>query len=419
MLALVGGLAVGVPSAAAAELKGSFRGDALGTAANAKGGDVAVSLGRSAFLPCPCKGTFGNTISNRVDSVAAGDDGKVAKIDAVLSTIRTAKTASTATNTSTSTISGVNLLNGLITATTVKGISTTDATATKLGGTASGSTFVNLKVAGRTIAADVAPGTVINLAGIGTLTLKKVTNSGDRRTVSKTVVEMVVIDVKVANSLKLAVGSRITVAHAFSGYSRTQPTLFVGGQAYATSANSKIGSQLENDIGRGALVTIGCEGTDGKTRTNNLEDLAVGNVLSLGTGVTTAIGGKTSTGAMAKTTATVESVWLLNCLILATAVKAVAAETVKNGVRTRSTDGTEFVGLKVLGVARSLNVPAITRITLPGLGYVIVNEQVVPSSGGRTSVNGLRIVITTLNQQQRLPVGSEIVIAHADAFVQG
>jgi hypothetical protein len=58
-----------------------------------------------------------------------------------------------------------------------------------------------------------------------------------------------------------------------------------------------------------------------------------------------------------------------------------------------------------------------TRIDLPLLGRVVVNEQIVPTQGGKTQVNGLHIVITRANTLG-LAVGSEIVIAHADTKAQ-
>jgi hypothetical protein len=53
----------------AAELKGSFYGDAFATFANAKAGPVATELGRSALQPCPSEGTNGQTLSNTVDTI--------------------------------------------------------------------------------------------------------------------------------------------------------------------------------------------------------------------------------------------------------------------------------------------------------------------------------------------------------------
>ena len=79
----------------AADLPGSFRGSAFATFANATAGPVAVELGRSAYQPCPCRGTNGQTLSNTVNTLQAGDNGNVLKASATLSTVFTQKTSTT------------------------------------------------------------------------------------------------------------------------------------------------------------------------------------------------------------------------------------------------------------------------------------------------------------------------------------
>jgi hypothetical protein len=403
--------------ASAAELKGAFRGHAYGSEANAKAGTVAVTLGRSAYLPCPCRGTGGKTIANEITTLKAEN---VVSAAVVRSTILTNRDASKAAIVTTNTIANLNLFNGLITATTVKAVANANATTSSLTGSTNGTTFVGLKVAGNSISASVAPNTVINLAGIGKLTLKQVT-SRKSSTLVETTVDMVVVDVTLSNSFKLDVGARIVIGHAMAGYSRNDVTLGVNGQAYITDANTAIGSDLQNRIGRAALISYGCEGTRGKILTNSVAGLVIGKILTIGTGNTTGTGGPNATGAASRTMAKVQSVQLLDGLITASIITAVADEKVVNGTLTRSTEGTGFVGLKVLGVSLPVNVPTNTKITLPLLGYVILNEQIVPTStSGYTQVNGVHIKITNvpLVNLLKLPVNSEIVIAHAHAYVK-
>ena len=400
---------------AATLLKGSFRGQAYATFANAEAGPVATQLGRSAFQPCPCRGTGGQTLSNTVDSVKAGDQGKTLTANGTLSTVFTEKTSSSARVMNTSTVTGLNAFDGAITADVIKAVANTSANATTINSTPTGSVFSNLKIAGQTFGADVAANTRVNLPGVGYVLLKSVKKDGNGKSLSKITVDMLTVVVTQTNDFDLPVGSRIVVAHAVSGFSRSEPTVIVGGQAYAATALTTT-DDIKNRVGKAAFVVIGCEGTNGKTRTNNVNTLDVGDLLSSGTGKTTAFGGPTTSGTVAKTTASVQNVNLLGSLIVADTVTAVAQDTFKNGERFSSAQGTQFAGLKVAGVAVSVPVPPNTRIDLAGVGYVIVNEQKLPAAGStaKTQVNGLHVFVTQ-NNTFGLPVGTEIIVAHADS----
>ena len=404
-----------VQSEAATLLKGSFRGQAYATFANAQAGPVATQLGRSAFQPCPCQGTGGRTLSNTVDSVQTADEGRTLTANGTLSTVFTEKTSTSARVRNTSTVTGLSAFDGAITADVVKAVANTSANATTINSTPAGSQFVNLKIAGRSISADVAPNTRVNLPGVGYVLLKSVNKGGDGQKLSKITVEMLTVVVTQTNAFDLPVGSRIVVAHAVSGFSRTEPAVIVGGQAYAATALTTTDA-FQNRVGKAAFVVMGCEGTNGKTKTNNVNTLDVGGVLSSGTGVTTAFGGPTTSGTVAKTTATVQNVELLGTLIVADTVKAVAQDTFRNGQRFSSTQGTQFLGLEVAGVAVPVDVAPNTRIDLPGIGFVIVNEQILPAAGStaRTQVNGLRVKVNK-NNTLGIPVGTQIIVAHADS----
>jgi len=119
---------------------------------------------------------------------------------------------------------------------------------------------------------------------------------------------------------------------------------------------------------------------------------------------------------VAKTTAKVEDVSLLDGAVTAEAVTAVAKETIDNGSRTRSTEGSGFVGLKVLGILLPVNVAPNTVIPLPLFEKVILNQQKVPPADSTkgTEVNGIVIVITKANALN-LPIGAKIIVAHARA----
>ena len=411
---LVGAIVASGGVARADDLTGSFRGKAYATYANATAGEISVELGRSALQPCPCGGTNGNVRRNTVTNLKAGDNGSVLSADLTRSTVYTNKTADTAKIKNTSTISGLNLFDGLITATTVKAIATVNATATSIDGSGAGSTFVNLKIGGVAVNANVPSNTVVPLPGLGTVTLKKKRKTGNYNDLGRITVQMLTIDIDQTNAFSLPIGARIVVGFASAEFNRVQPEVVVSGLAYGTAANTTIGNSLVNQIGKAALITMGCEGTDGQTLSNNVATLDVGSLVSLDNIVSTAFGGPDGTGTTARTTSTVESVNLLGGLIKAGTISAVAQDTYENGVRVRSTAGSGFAGLKVGGVSIAINTPPNTTLPLVGLGQVIINEQILPSGAGRTVVNGLHIFVTTANLLG-LPVGSEIIIAHAEA----
>jgi hypothetical protein len=399
---------------AATLLKGSFRGDAYATFANAEAGPVATQLGRSAYQPCPCVGTRGKTLSNTVDGVEAGEDGRVLKADATLSTVRTTRGANKATVRNASEVTGLDAFDGLITADAVRAVANVSANRSAINSSPNGSTFVNLVINGTAIPADVDPNTRVKLPGIGYVLLKSVERSGNKN-VGRINVDMITVVVTRNNDFGLPIGSRIVVAHALAGFVRSEPAVVVGGQAYVSTATATT-DDVKNRFGKAAFITMGCEGTNGKTRSNNVNLLDVGDLLSADTGKTTAFGGPTKSGTVAKTTANVENLFFLDDLIRADAITVVAQDRFANGKRTSSTNGTKFANLVVAGVPVAVNPPPNTRLKLPGIGYVVVNEQKIPDprSTDKLQVNGLHVFVTRENRLG-LPAGTEVIVAHAES----
>lgn len=399
---------------AEAPIKGSFQGNAYATYANAVAGPVAASLGRSAFIPCPCNGTNGKTLSNTVDSVKAPANGRVLSASVTRSTVYARKGATSAAVHNTSTITGVSLLNGLVKADAIKAVANTSANTKRITSNTNGSSLVNLKIAGKPVKANVSPNSKLNLPGIGYVELKHVQKGGNGRQTGRISVDMITVVVTQNNSFGLPVGARIVVGHAASGFSRTQPKANLGGQAYTAYAKTS-SPLLANEVGRAAFIFVGCEGTGGKVKRNNISDVGIDGILSLGAGDTTAYGRQLVSGGVAKTSARVAGVDLLGGLIKADTITAAAQDTYRNGVRTSSTAGTQFANLKVLNVPLPINVRPNTRISLPGIGYVVINQQIIPkpTSTARTQVNGLHVYVTTQNLLG-IPVGTEIIVAHAD-----
>jgi hypothetical protein len=414
-LLILGGLIVlaFAGTAQADDLPGAFHGNAYATFANVKAGPIAATLWRSASLACTCEGTDGKTKTNEVDGLSAGDNGNSLIANKTMTTVFTSKTATTADVQNTSSIGGFNALAGLITADGIKAVASISATKNTITPSSDGSSFTNLVIAGQAVPANVPVNTTIPLPGIGSVTLNAVTNSGKFKNGGSVLVEMMRINVGIKNNLGLAVGSKIVVAHASAGYERKQPVDVYDGSAYAAYASDAIGSQLANKIGKPAAIALGCEGSKGKTKTNSVASIPINGAFSAGGGETTAFGGKEGGADVARTTSTLSSIKLLGGLIAVDGLQAVAQSSVQNGVVTPSTDGSGFAGLTVLGLPVPVTVPANTALPLPGIGTLTVNEQIVKKNGDVT-VNGLHLVVLTANLFG-LPVGSELVLAHAHA----
>jgi hypothetical protein len=413
-LALIGSifaLLVAAGPAQAQGMPGAFQGSVYATYANVKAGPIAASLGRSAFLSCACEGTNGQTLTSEIDNLAAGN---VLTAGVTTGSIFTQRTDTTATVQNSAGVTGLNIMGGMITADALTVTATVTATANSVTPTSS-ATLANLVVAGQQIPVNVPANTVIPLPGIGSVTLNKVTLQGMFRHSGTVSVDFLAIDVKVKNNFGLKVGAQIIVGHAAAGFDRNAPADVFDGQAYAAEGNAALGDVLNNKIGKAAAVGIPCQGTHRKTRQNSIAGQNIAGVLVMGDGLTTAFGGNENGADVARTTAQIASINLLGGIVSVDAIQAVAQSSVTNGVTTISTDGSGFTGLTVAGVTIPLNTPPNTTLPLLGLGTVTINEQIVKPTS--VVVNGLHLKVSTVNLLG-LPVGSEIILAHADSAAQ-
>jgi len=115
--------------------------------------------------------------------------------------------------------------------------------------------------------------------------------------------------------------------------------------------------------------------------------------------------GDGSDPADAGSSSTLESVSVLNGLITANGVVAIASST--GG--TSDAEGSSLANLTVNGV--SLDDPAPnTRVNLPGVGYVVLNEQTTTPGG--ITVNMIHVVLQTLGVTT-----GEIIIGSASSQV--
>jgi hypothetical protein len=141
---LLAALAIASPVWAAPP-EGSYRGNAFGTFASADAGPVAATLGRSAYLPCSCRGTDGKLLRSQVDAISAGENGRVLRLDGVLTTALTDEVADQALLTTTARVEGLNMFNGMIRAAELTAAANVTATAADISTDAKGTQFVGLR----------------------------------------------------------------------------------------------------------------------------------------------------------------------------------------------------------------------------------------------------------------------------------
>jgi hypothetical protein len=118
---------------------------------------------------------------------------------------------------------------------------------------------------------------------------------------------------------------------------------------------------------------------------------------------------------VAQAVADTASISLLAGLISAAEIKAVTTTTMdSSGGLHVSSSGSTFNNLVVLGHVYNGTVPANTRITLPLLGYVVLNEQTsnVGSQTASLAINMVHVHVTGINLLG-IQVGTEIIVSNA------
>jgi hypothetical protein len=123
----------------------------------------------------------------------------------------------------------------------------------------------------------------------------------------------------------------------------------------------------------------------------------------------------TSSAQSATASANTATISLLAGLITAQAISAASSTTLQsNGTFQVSSAGSTFNNLVILGHVYNGTVPANTRINLPLIGYVVLNEQTsnISNAMANLTVNMIDIHVTVLNVLG-LQVGTEIIVSSA------
>jgi len=205
-------------------------------------------------------------------------------------------------------------------------------------------------------------------------------------------------------------------AQAPAAFARALETGYQG-SAYGTQVN--VDSVVQS--GRSALSVLGCVSQPGVQKTNTAASVNAPPALTTGTLVTSAASQTTATGVASAASSNVQSVSLLSGLVSASAVTSVSTTSRDNSTGTLSVSaaGTQFTGLSVAGVPVGGTQAPNTKITLPGVGYVVLNQQT--SSIGAVSANmtviGIHVVVTITTPLA--DAGTQIYVGYATSSLGG
>jgi hypothetical protein len=313
-----------------------------------------------------------------------------------------------------STVQKVDLLGGLIQASQVTGVATSTLSTTQSKSVGTGSAFSGLRVAGLSITTTPAPNTKIALPGLGYVILNKQNNFVNRSNVTGITIDMIDVVVNLSNNKNIPVGTEITVAHAYSYIVHTAAPVIVNAQARSLSGEG-LGSL---SFSPAASADISC---GGDTIHNQLTSITSSTA---STGVTTAdtTGNITAYYSTATSSASISNLNLLNGFIKADAINA-KAQVSWHGTNTGSgtKQGTvSFTNAKIGNSSFSGTPYPNSWVSIPGLGYVILNEQFGSLTSSNTSeeVYALDLHVTQSNSFG-LPVGARIIVDDVHAGVTG
>lgn len=173
--------------------------------------------------------------------------------------------------------------------------------------------------------------------------------------------------------------------------------------------------------GRSALVVLGCTSTTGVVHLNKVASVGVPKALSTGTIDTRAASEATGGGIASTSSAATQRVSLLGGMVSAKAIKSVSAtlHNTSTGRFGTSAAGTRFVKLVIAGHAISGTPRANTKIKLPGIGYVVLNEHksdISATSAGMTVI-GIHLVVTMTTK--RAKSGTQAFVSVANSSLSG
>jgi hypothetical protein len=218
-----------------------------------------------------------------------------------------------------------------------------------------------------------------------------------------------------AAGASLVASTLTAAAPAMAQRARTTETAFQG-SAYGTLVT--VASTVRS--GRSALSTLGCTSQTGVTHTNSIASVSAPPLLTTGTVNTSVASQATPGGPASVSSATTQEVNSLSGLVKATLVQSVSTTTEHApGSFSTSAAGTKFVGLVVAGHHISGTPAPNTKINLPGVGHVILNQQVSTITKTHASLTVIAIHVFVTQSNPVAKPGTQIVVSFAHSGVGG
>jgi hypothetical protein len=381
-------------------------------------------------------------------NVAVPADGTILRADVVRSSARSTITAAPAeaVHTSTAEAANVNILNGLVKASHVRGVATARANGRSSSFSSLGSAFQDLSVQGVALN-DVTPNTRIDLpaalygAGSYVLLYEHVgSTSGPPPTQTSggtyaADVSVNMIHVHVTDELPLVADDQaleVIVSHADAHADFPQTTRCPGAPNQAVSGHAFVGSEATSPSE--LPVTVGFVSIP-PSGGHDHQDLDQASLSSLGAGssVSDSEGTLSETASSASSYAEATAVCVLPaagaCTVGADLVRSAANSTATAAGASSNDGNTMLVGVTVRGTSVPVEPGPNQRIELPGIGFVILNEQFCDSGASLAAgcadgsghsgltVRAIHVVITAPGNPLGLQTGEVIVAeAHSDAM---
>lgn len=195
-----------------------------------------------------------------------------------------------------------------------------------------------------------------------------------------------------------------------SGRTDAASTSSISGEAYGAVAHTSAGT-----LARSPLAVLNPDDGMADAVAASLDVPNVITAESLSSIATGAIG---ENAASTQSSSTLQNVSVLTGLVTAKAVVAMASSTSNGTTASSSAAGATFVELVVKGVPLGDGAPPPnTRIDVPGVGTVILNEQVPSGNGTTAAALSVRMIRVELKDALTGVQTGEVVVGAAESAV--